>query len=883
MKNTFISDGPASDPTIREQKKTKPTKQKPKNPPRPYVSPDDDLQSVLTRGGPGIDQEMVLGDNVYKTDKMKIAPMREGENLIQVKRGKTENYFRATHQAVKELAKNFGGSEVGDYVPAINPRTGARLPNLPTDLLHLFVAFFCDNLICLGEGDCQTKVHVFFNSLGLTQGNPDPKKRISFAPVKKILGQLAWKIAAADVPCETLKFILMIYIFGLTWDKKLSSIETWAEQPSIKHHLERLDISVDTLVPTIGDISNGLFRIVEFDLTVDVPGTLHPEDFKSAVTSAGHKLLDSKTCGLSCIKYVPKELEGVSVRVYNKILETMQQGTARRDNIACKFARLLTPSTDGLKKKLREPAYNLHGLTRCEITFTFPKNAAWSLKAMALELRRSRALLENCLVSASIHQHIAGLEECLTGSIIVYFPETFPWKQQRAHANKCKGKSTDLMAWKNDFPEGVVVRWKNKYTGKLNGVEAYGKTDGRDRDLTGWDSVARIAAGCCYSGANPTLFVLVAGSERFVDLDGGSENFHFRQIPLERFAVAPKVQLETLSILKSGDCTQSWDQINVRPDELKMNPAIIPRGVISSELRAKEMLTELAIPESFNPEELNQIGDHCTDSVADFCGVRKGMLAPSEHNMPSEYSEWQSLEFGLVGRHKTPKLKFKFEGQSFWFSPKDEAWLRANFLGKEDQLVCKFRWNGCMGFKTFERSDISAPMDSESTSLMLPAEQPAVKPRACKGKRISAKNLRASTVGYEIMDAFLMPIKGKNDSCVVDTAEGLLTLPSSFSKWVIAEADSINNQPTDLSFLRGCKVVKPAGGELIGVKGNPNAEPRMWIITATEGDLVRQTETTSSVKARDAAAKKRARETEAEGAESSQADGGEPSDKIRKT
>jgi hypothetical protein len=79
----------------------------------------------------------------------------------------------------------------------------------------------------------------------------------------------------------------------------------------------------------------------------------------------------------------------------------------------------------------------------------------------------------------------------------------------------------------------------------------------------------------------------------------------------------------------------------------------------------------------------------------------------------------------------------------------------------------------------------------------------------------------------------------------------------------------------DSVYISGCKVVKPAGGELIGVKGNPNAEPRMWIITATEGDLVRQTKTTSSVKARDAAAKKRARETEAEGAESSQADGGE--------
>jgi hypothetical protein len=103
MKNTLNSDGPASDPLVQVKKKPKaPTKQQPQNPRRPYVSPDDDLQAVLSRGGPGIDQVMVLGDNLYKTDKMKISPMREGENLIQVKRGKTENYFRAMHQAAKE-------------------------------------------------------------------------------------------------------------------------------------------------------------------------------------------------------------------------------------------------------------------------------------------------------------------------------------------------------------------------------------------------------------------------------------------------------------------------------------------------------------------------------------------------------------------------------------------------------------------------------------------------------------------------------------------------------------------------------------------------------------------------------------------------------------
>jgi len=321
----------------------------------------------------------------------------------------------------------------------------------------------------------------------------------------------------------------------------------------------------------------------------------------------------------------------------------------------------------------------------------------------------------------------------------------------------------------------------------------------------------------------------------------------------------------------------------VRPAELNMNPDIIPKAVVGTELRAKEMQTELAIPESFSPAELFEFDDHGSDSMADFSGVRKGILAPNEHNMPSEYSELHSLKVGVVGKHSTQKLRFMFEGASFWLPKKDQAYIMENVFGKEDHVLCELRWSaGALGFRISERSDTSATMASGSTTLMLPAEQPAVKPPTFTGKRIAAKNLRASTEGYEIMDAFLINIKGKTDSCVVDTTEGLLALPSSFSKWVIAEAEH-KKQPKDVSFLRGCKVVKPPGGTLIGVSGNPNAEPVMWIITAAGRDLVRQNETTTSVTAREKAAERTARENEAEGAASSQADGGEPRKKIQKT
>ena len=416
---------------------------------------------------------------------------------------------------------------------------------------------FCDNFICLGEGDSQTTVIEFFSAFGVTRGNPDHAKRISVAPARRIRppghvgplkrgeGQLPWKVAAADVPLETLDFMLQVYNFGLTWDKKLNSIGLWEETEVVKNHQAMLGITSAALVETIHNIRHGRFRILEYDLSKDVPGTLHPEDFKRAVTSAGHTLKESTKCGLSCVKYDVKGHAHVTVRVYNKILETMQQGAARRNNIACKVSRLLTPSTVGLTTKLCDKAYYDNGLTRDEATFTFPEGEAWSLNEMVSVLGESHALLENCLVSTSTHEHLAGMEQCLKRSIVVYCPLAFKWKRRQQ-----LGITGADASYTTDYPDGVVMRWKNMYTRKVNGEEAYGKISGRGNevDKSGWDAVARVAAACCHSGQDPRLFVVVGGTERFFNGGKGPVHFYLREVPLQRFAVAPSMQLQTAFI-----------------------------------------------------------------------------------------------------------------------------------------------------------------------------------------------------------------------------------------------------------------------------------------------------------------------------------------------
>lgn len=62
---------------------------------------------------------------------------------------------------------------------------------------------------------------------------------------------------------------------------------------------------------------------------------------------------------------------GVTLKAYNKVLETMQQGTVRGRDVDCKFDKLPNPSTQGLKNKLYDDKYSQNGITREEITFHF--------------------------------------------------------------------------------------------------------------------------------------------------------------------------------------------------------------------------------------------------------------------------------------------------------------------------------------------------------------------------------------------------------------------------------------------------------------------------------------------------------------------------------
>jgi hypothetical protein len=115
--------------------------------------------------------------------------------------------------------------------------------------------------------------------------------------------------------------------------------------------------------------------------------------------------------------------------------------------------------------------------------------------------------------------------------------------------------------------------------------------------------------------------------------------------------VFPRIQLQTFYI---GAQNNEWESINVRPEELKFNPTI------TKELRKQDVLTEISIPVDFSPDELPDMNDSCSEAVAEYTGMAKGIQNATQYNMPTEPSKWSDLRFGFKsGRTKKGEDKVK--------------------------------------------------------------------------------------------------------------------------------------------------------------------------------------------------------------------------------
>jgi len=289
-----------------------------------------------------------------------------------------------------------------------------------------------------------------------------------------------------------------------------------------------------------------------------------------------------------------------------------------------------------------------------------------------------------------------------------------------------------------------------------------------------------------------------------------------------------------------GPATNTFEQINVFPDKLRLNPVII------SALNKAEIQVEISIPVEFRPEDLLPI-DTCSEAVARFTGMYQNVQHANEDNMPVEPSHWTEIKIGYsAGRPKMnadgtkePRkeyIKFKFRGMWFRLPKKWEALVREHVLGRTN-ISCPFRW-GALGFVCAVEDTADAVSAGTSEDTMGDAPRCSAKPKPIHiGGFAAASDIAISTEGHEIQSGGFVRRKGTEPSCFL-SLRGFCErfwIPRSLTARLFAEAKAASSKtsldPSDYDYsldeyLAGCRLVKP-DNDTIRVTGNPNPEERM--------------------------------------------------------
>ena len=157
---------------------------------------------------------------------------------------------------------------------------------------------------------------------------------------------------------EDVNFILIVHHSAKKiWNGQDLTLTTWIAK-TCRDHQARLCMNFADIVNAVTLAHREDFCIFDVNITVELPGTLMAQDLIATLKRAGYTIIESAACGLQCVKCIPPGHEGVIIKYQNEVLESVQQGYAQKSNIACKVAKLLTPITDGVPRRL----------TKCKIS-----------------------------------------------------------------------------------------------------------------------------------------------------------------------------------------------------------------------------------------------------------------------------------------------------------------------------------------------------------------------------------------------------------------------------------------------------------------------------------------------------------------------------------
>ena len=706
-----------------------------------YVTPDAEQEKVRQEGGLGIDQPMVLGPNLAGTQQV-IPPMGEDETLFVMPNSKCQTFLTQAHLAIKRKCLQLSKTEkidVADCIPS-HDLDGSRRPSCS---INVSSAKFVDTIVTSSNTQSMTPVLDFFGNFGLRRdGNPSPDKRIGITPLRKSKSEghaeklHRWKVTAADVPMKKMQALYEVYRHGRLWHKKgihhnyQQLLNTYEE--SWKHLAP--DVELSKIIASFEIVRDGKLIFYEFDLTDDVPGTLDPSDFKDRIEIAGFNVVKDCKCGKNCVKYKSEADRSIRPKAYNKIMETMQQGTVRDHGISDKFAKLLIPSTDGLKQKMYDPAFSKNGITRLEITFMLEEEMPrW--QDMTDRMDQHRLMLKRSLVECSIHDHIDQMGTYAQTSVLFYFPHVFHKKKDKWLLEQ--GDRKDLTESLKSYPDALLVRWINSLTGKMNGEVINGVHDTRSPDQSAWSQVLLHAAAC--SIGDPFLFVCVRGYEQWFS-ENGPNQMYFRVLRLRRKAMAPKMHLDTwfqTKVKVPSEC--NFEAMGVDIDSLSMKPVVVK----SQHMNAAEIQIDITIDGNDLVQHVDDLQSDGTEAISKYAGCR---LVKEEH-LSSEFRPIKQLIIRPLGQKSTPRCCFNYEGAWFFSSSEKHAALSQHAHDSSKTILIRWGPNG-FEFKVETQEDQNANVNpkwcgrpAHSESIPIRQDAQAIKGigfRKVKGQSLSS-------------------------------------------------------------------------------------------------------------------------------------------------
>ncbi len=810
-----------------------------------------EYERVRSGNGNFINQTTVLGSNLAGTKTLDVPPMGFGTDLVCIHPRKCLTQRAAMLAAAKELSVMLGHHDVGQLKAWVGP-SGEVREKVARSILNETPEIFCDNMVIkVLLTDVEKSANTKSERLGLSRGKiikflRSMKFQVSRALDEgpgyvceqedagndfflKLLPNDFWKLSIADKPIEDVIFLLRVLRItaqfkgpeDLDKHENTSRMLMWASAQEPDRN--RLKMTTTELLLSLSFATE--LEFVDIDLTVDVPGTLNCDSFREEMEMRFNlEFKGTSKCGLNCVSFKEFEEEGLCLRAkaYNKIFESIQQGSLRGEGIDCKIGYLLNPSTKRMRREFHDPEFYENGVTRLEITFKLSGHTRPSEKAGVPHMKKMEKLLRkyqqglglSTLVQCSIQESLAAHGRCMGRTIGVYFPGVFEKKRLLIEQEKektvitGKTKSNIIKRKLNSIPDGFVIRFRNSKTKKFNGFEIKSNINKRaDRNRGGWDAMIRGLAWGSTCQETPLLLIEVDGGSQAGVQDLACK--YFRPVPTSIIGHERRTNLTWSGDFKTGNyrnkCTD-LAKIGVSPSEQdKLKLAVIDPATVPS--YASMGCVDMEIGTGMDgPSEPSAVDSDELSAAVGYGRVVHSVLGHS--GSLSEWNQWTGYKIVRVGRQRTPKLKFEVKKMMFW-APRRHCAAMIELLEQRDR-------NG-------EQTVVSVMMEGSDFKWKIDGQKERI-----FGKCQGAKAIPVATAPLAVQGGGEMNT-GKSRSLFVHLELGRYFLPQSIKEQLVKLWGEDRIAASLDSDLANCMILHDRG-DAGRVQGYKNAEEYMTIL-----------------------------------------------------